>query len=74
MYDMFSSWDEVSKKYKDEQITKEEYVQCRYNYPKALVEETIEDLRAVRNGEEVKNKSPKPRMVKVPTFLNDLDE
>ncbi len=34
MFDMFSSWNEVSKKFKDEQITKEEYDQWRYNYPK----------------------------------------
>lgn len=72
MYDMFSAWNEVSKKFKDEQITKEEYDQWRYNYPKALVEETIEDLRAVRNGEGIKNNTTKPRMVSVPTFLNDL--
>ena len=34
MFDMFSAWNEVSKKFKDEQITKEEYDQWRYNYPK----------------------------------------
>ncbi len=74
MYDMFSAWNEVSKKYKDEQITKEEYDQWRYNYPKALVEETVEDLRAIRNGEEIENKAPKPRMVNVPSILSDLDD
>lgn len=74
MFDMFSAWNHVSKKYKDEQISKEEYDQWRYNYPKALVEETIEDLRAVRNGENQKENYAKPRYLKVPTFLDDLDD
>ena len=34
MFDMFTAWNTVSKKYKDEQITKEEYDAWRYNYPK----------------------------------------
>lgn len=34
MFDMFSAWNTVFKQYKDEQITKEEYDQWRYNYPK----------------------------------------
>ncbi len=31
-------------------------------------------MRAVRNGEEIKNKSPKPRMVKVPHILDDIEK
>lgn len=34
MFEIFSAWNEISKKYKDEQITKEEYDAWRYNYPK----------------------------------------
>ncbi len=74
MYNMFSAWNHTFKKYKDEQITKEEYDQWRYTYPKALVEETKEDMRAVRNGEKIKNDYPKPRYVEIPNFLNDLED
>ncbi len=70
MFEMFSAWNEVSKKYKDEQITKEQYDQWRYNYPQALVEETLEDLRAYRNGEKVDN-TQKPRMVKIPPNFDE---
>lgn len=34
MFDMFTAWNIASKKYKDEQIAKEEYDAWRYNYPK----------------------------------------
>ena len=33
MFEIFSAWNEIAKKYKDEQITKDDYDQWRYNYP-----------------------------------------
>lgn len=69
MFDMFSAWNEVSKKYKDEQITKEQYDQWRYNYPKPLVEETLENLRAYHDNDKV-NDTQKPLMVKIPPDIN----
>lgn len=40
MFDMFFAWNEVSKKFKDEQISKEEYDNWRYNYPKGTIEDS----------------------------------
>ena len=34
MFDMFSAWQEQAKKFKNGEITKEEYDNWRYNYPK----------------------------------------
>ena len=35
MFDMFSAWQEQFEKFKNGEITKEEYDNRRYNYPKA---------------------------------------
>lgn len=56
MHDMFSEWNKVSKKYKDEQITKEEYDNWRYNFPKPLVEKTMEQLKSINIGKDNFNK------------------
>ena len=75
MFDMFSAWNEVSKKYKDEQISKEEYDHWRYNYPKPLVEETMENIRAYRDGENSTGDNvAKPRMVKMPPDFDFSEE
>ena len=34
MFDSFNAWNKISTKLKDEQISKEEYDEWRYNYPK----------------------------------------
>ena len=34
MFEMFSAWKEQAEKYKNGEITKEEYDRWRYNYPK----------------------------------------
>ena len=34
MFDMFNEWQEQAEKLKSGEITKEEYDQWRYNYPK----------------------------------------
>lgn len=34
MFEMFSAWKEQAEKYKNGEITKEEYDHWRYNYPK----------------------------------------
>ncbi len=56
MYDMLYKWNEVSKKYKDEQITKEEYDTWRYNFPKPLVEKTMEQLKSTNMKKDNINK------------------
>ena len=33
MFEMFSAWKEQAEKYKNGEITKEEYDHWRYNYP-----------------------------------------
>ncbi|WP_276799425.1 helix-turn-helix domain-containing protein [Fannyhessea vaginae] len=38
MFEMFSAWQKQSEKLKSGEISKEEYDQWRYNYPKSLVE------------------------------------
>lgn len=45
MFDMFFAWNEVSKKFKDEQISKEEYDNWRYNYPNGVIEDNKEFLK-----------------------------
>ena len=37
MFDMFSAWQEQAKKFKNGEITKEEYDNWRYNYPASNV-------------------------------------
>ena len=36
MFDMFHAWQEQAEKLKSGEITKEEYDQWRYNYPKTV--------------------------------------
>ena len=36
MFDMFSAWQEQAKKFKNGEITKEEYDNWRYNYPESV--------------------------------------
>ena len=36
MFEMFSAWKEQAEKYKNGEITKEEYDHWRYNYPESV--------------------------------------
>ena len=35
MYNMFRAWNKIARKYRNGEITKEEYDNWRYNYPKS---------------------------------------
>ncbi len=74
MFDMLSTWNKVSQKYKDEQISKEEYDQWRYNYPQGLVEETTARLEAHRKGEKMENTTSSTLWVKMPPDLDFSEE
>ena len=43
MFDMFSAWQEQAEKFKNGEITKEEYDNWRYNYPASNVLNAKED-------------------------------
>jgi hypothetical protein len=54
MFDMFSAWQREAEKLEAGEITKEEYNDWRYNYPKAKAERTraaIDSLREEKNAE-----------------------
>ncbi len=75
MLDMFMAWNHASKRYKDEQISKEEYDYWRYNYPKPLVEETTAMREAYRNGEPLPETASSGMTVKItPEFDFSEDE
>lgn len=59
----------IAEKYKDEQISKEEYDYWRYNYPKPLVEETSARLEAHRKGEQIEDVTSSSLWVKTPPDL-----
>lgn len=48
MFDIFNAWSNEAEKLKNGEITKEEYDDWRYNYPKAEVERTKEGLDILR--------------------------
>jgi len=43
MFDIFAAWQGEAEKLKNEEITKGEYDNWRYNYPKALIVEDVGD-------------------------------
>ena len=65
MFEMLTAWNKVSTKFKDEQLSKEEYDAWRYNYPKALVEETTARIEAHRRGESLENNASSAMWVKM---------
>ncbi len=74
MFDMFSAWQEQAEKLKNGEITKEEYDQWRYNYPKALVDETTARLEAHRRGEKMEDVTSSSLWVKMPPNLDFSEE
>ena len=52
MFDMFNAWSKESEKLNRGEISKEDYDQWRYNYPKAETERTSERLDALRAEKE----------------------
>ncbi len=52
MFDMLSAWSKESEKLNNGEITKEEYDQWRYNYPRIEAERTREGLDALRAEKE----------------------
>lgn len=48
MWDMFNAWYQQAEKLESGEITKEEYDQWRYTYPKMEWEQTRRDLDALR--------------------------
>ena len=48
MWDMFNAWYQQEEKLESGEITKEEYDQCRYTYPKMEWEQTRRNLDALR--------------------------
>lgn len=57
MFDIWSAWSIESKKLKNGEITKEEYDQWRYNYPKMEAERTKEKLDELRAEKEISSKT-----------------
>ncbi|MEG0770839.1 MAG: helix-turn-helix transcriptional regulator [Clostridia bacterium] len=53
MYDMLKAWNKVSRKYKAGEITKEEYDNWRYNYPRIEAEQTRENLDKLRSQNKI---------------------
>ena len=51
MFEMFSAWKEHAEKYKNGEITKEEYDHWRYNYPKDIVNQTKAELDKKRSND-----------------------
>lgn len=49
MFEMFSAWQKQAEKYKNGEITKEEYDHWRYTYPEVEVQRTREALDKLRN-------------------------
>jgi len=52
LFDIFSAWQQESDKLKNGNITKEDYDDWRYNYPRAEAERTKESLDALRRNKE----------------------
>lgn len=52
MFDMFSAWQQEAKKLEAGEITKEEYDDWRYTYPKVKAERTRASLDALRQKED----------------------
>ncbi len=50
MFDMFTAWQEQAEKYKNGEISKEEYDYWRYNYPKLEAERTKKELNELRKS------------------------
>ena len=44
MFDMFSAWQEQAEKFKNGEITKEEYDNWRYNYPESVAFNSRKEL------------------------------
>ncbi len=50
MFDMFSAWQQQAEKYKNGEISKEEYDHWRYNYPKLEAERFKKELDELRKS------------------------
>ncbi|MFI3254491.1 MAG: helix-turn-helix transcriptional regulator [Eubacteriales bacterium] len=50
--EFLTDWRKMSREYRDDQISKEDYDQWRYTYPKPLVQENMEAIHSRRTGEE----------------------
>ena len=55
MWDMFNAWYQQAEKLESGEITKEEYDQWRYTYPKMEAEQTRQELDALREKRKAEN-------------------
>jgi len=55
MWDMFNAWYQQAEKLESGEITKEEYDQWRYTYPKMEAEQTRRELDALREKRKAEN-------------------
>lgn len=55
MWDMFNTWYQQAEKLESGEITKEQYDQWRYTYPKMEWEQTRRDLDALREKPKAEN-------------------
>lgn len=55
MWDMFNAWYQQAEKLESGEITKEEYDQWRYTYPKMGAEQTRQELDALREKRKAEN-------------------
>ena len=53
--DMFNAWYQQAEKLESGEITKEEYDQWRYTYPKMEAEQTRQELDALREKRKAEN-------------------
>ena len=53
MVDMLNAWQQEADKFKRGEITKEEYDEWRYNYPRIKAERLKADLDAMRASEKI---------------------
>ena len=51
MTEMFTAWQKQAEKFRNGEISKEEYDNWRYNYPRDVVEQTKESLDGKRNND-----------------------
>ena len=60
MWDMFNAWYQQAEKLESGEITKEEYDQWRYTYPKMEAEQTRQELDALREKRKAENNTDWP--------------
>ena len=59
MWDMFNTWYQQAEKLESGEITKEQYDQWRYTYPKMEAEQTRRELDALREKRKAENNTDK---------------